>query len=257
MLSNFKAWNRRRILKNESVPDDIWQSALSRLRSLRGLSPAEIERLRECVVLFLHAKQISGAHGLIVTDEMQVLIATQACILILNLDLDYYAGWVEIIIYPGEFIRDYEYVDEDGVVHLSSEPISGESWLGGPVILSWEDTAAAEAGMGYNVVIHEFAHKLDMLNGDANGFPPLHSDMSRQAWSEAFSKAYADFCRSVDEDEAIAVDPYAAENPAEFFAVISESFFEIPLSVKLYFPSVYEQLALFYRQDPAQRWSAS
>src|SRR5687768_11077160 len=255
MLSNLKGWHRRRILKNESVPDDIWQGALSRLKCLRGLSLAELERLREYVILFLHAKQISGAHGLIVTEEMHVLIAAQACILILNLDLDYYDGWVEIIIYPGEFIRDYEYVDEDGVVHLTSEPISGESWLGGPVILSWEDTVAADAGAGYNVVIHEFAHKLDMLNGDANGFPPLHPDMSRQAWSEALSKAYADFCRSVDANEVLEVDSYAAENPAEFFAVMSEAFFETPLSVKLYFPSVYEQLALFYRQDPAQRRS--
>jgi Mlc titration factor MtfA (ptsG expression regulator) len=257
MLSNFKAWHRRRILKNESVPDDVWQSVLSRLECLRGLKPAELERLRECVILFLHAKQISGAHGLIVTDEMHVLIAAQACILILNLDLDYYAGWVEVIVYPGEFVRDYEYVDEDGVVHLTSEPLSGESWLGGPVILSWEDAATTEAGAGYNVVIHEFAHKLDMLNGDANGFPPLHADMSRQAWSEAFSKAYADFCRSVDEDEVIKVDSYAAENPAEFFAVMSEAFFEMPLVVKLHFRSVYEQLVLFYRQDPAQRWIES
>lgn len=257
MLSHFKAWHRRRILKNESVPDDVWQRALFRLECLRRLRPAELERLRECVILFLHAKQISGAHGLIVTDEMHVLIAAQACILILNLDLDYYAGWVEIIVYPGEFVRDYEYVDEDGVVHLISEPLSGESWLGGPVILSWEDTAAAEAGAGYNVVIHEFAHKLDMLNGDANGFPPLHADMSRQRWSEAFGKAYANFCKSVDEDEAIEVDSYAAENPAEFFAVMSEAFFEMPLVVKLHFRSVYEQLVLFYRQDPAQRWSES
>ncbi|SFO20815.1 zinc-dependent peptidase [Nitrosospira briensis] len=257
MLSNLKGWHRRRILKNEPVSDEVWQSAQSRLKCLRGLSLAELEHLREKVILFLHAKQISGAHGLIVTEEMHVLIAVQACILILNLDLDYYDGWVEIIIYPGEFIRDYEYVDEDGVVHLTREPISGESWLGGPVILSWEDTVVADAGAGYNVVIHEFAHKLDMLNGDANGFPPLHADMSRQAWSEAFSKAYADFCRSIDENEATEVDSYAAENPAEFFAVMSEAFFETPLSVKLYFPSVYEQLALFYRQDPAQRRSIS
>lgn len=93
-----------------------------------------------------------------------------------------------------------------------------------------------------------------MLNGDANGFPPLHADMNQQAWSEAFSKAYAIFCLNVDADEATVIDPYAAENPAEFFAVISEAFFEMPLVVKLRFPAVYEQLALFYRQDPAQRW---
>ena len=146
-------------------------------------------------------------------------------------------------------------------MHHAVEPASGESWLGGPVILSWEDTVAAMAGteisQGYNVVIHEFAHKLDMLNGEANGFPPIHPDMSQQAWSEAFSKAYADFCRSIDEGEMMEIDPYAAESPAEFFAVISEAFFEIPLSVRIHFPAVYEQLALFYRQNPAQRWSES
>lgn len=265
MSWNFKDWYRRRILDNESIPDDLWKKTVAQLRFLRGLSPIELKRLRECVTLFLHAKQISGAHGLIVTEEMHVVIAAQACILILNLDLDYYDGWVEIIVYPGEFIRDYEYADEAGVVHHASEPVSGESWLGGPVILSWEDTIAAEAGVGYNVVIHEFAHKLDMLNGDANGSPPLHAGMSQQAWSEVFSKAYADFCVRVDAVEAMVIDshidheidPYAAESPAEFFAVMSEAFFEVPLVVKLNFPAVYEQLALFYRQDTAQRWIES
>lgn len=273
MSWNFKDWYRHRILENESLPDDLWKKTVAQLRFLRGLSPIELRRLRECATLFLHGKQISGAHGLIVTEEMHVVIAAQACILILNLDLDYYDGWVEIIVYPGEFIRDYEYADEAGVVHHASEPVSGESWLGGPVILSWEDTAAAEAGVGYNVVIHEFAHKLDMLNGDANGSPPLHAGMSQQTWSEVFSKAYADFCVEVDAVEAMVIDshaghdidpcigsyidPYAAESPAEFFAVMSEGFFEMPVVVKLQFPAVYEQLALFYRQDPAQRWIES
>jgi MtfA peptidase len=256
MSWNFKTWYRHRILENESIPDDPWREAVARLRCLRGLSPIELKRLREYATLFLHAKQISGANGLVITGEMHVMIAAQACILILNLDLDYYDGWVEIVVYPGEFIRVYEYADEDGVVHHAREPVSGESWLGGPVILSWED-AAVEAGAGYNVVIHEFAHKLDMLNGDANGFPPLHAGMSQQAWSEAFSKAYAAFCLSVDAGEMPIIDSYAAENPAEFFAVMSEAFFEMPSVVKLHFPAVYEQLALFYRQNPAQRWDKS
>ena len=121
------------------------------------------------------------------------------------------------------------------------------------MILSWEDAAAAEQDAGYNVVIHEFAHKLDMLNGDANGFPPLHADMSREAWSDAFSRAYADFCSRVDADEATTLDSYAAEDPAEFFAVMSEAFFQAPQVVRTDYPAVYEQLALFYRQDPAQR----
>lgn len=273
---NIKSWRRRRILKNEAIPDDLWQHAVARVGFLRGLSRDELLRLRECVALFLHGKQISGAHGLVVTYEMRLLIAAQACILILNLDVDYYAGWVEVIVYPGEFIRHYEYVDDDGVVHDLEEPASGESWLGGPVILSWKDTAAAESGTGYNVVIHEFAHKLDMLNGDANGFPPLHAGMSQRAWSEAFGAAYTAFRLDVlhaGADEAVTrdfyfphdpepcgghtLDPYAAEDPAEFFAVVSEAFFEIPLLVKQRFPAVYEQLALFYRQDPARRWSES
>ena len=273
---NIKSWRRRLILKNEPIPDDSWGRAVGRLGFLRGFSQDELLRLRERVALFLHDKQISGARGLVVTYEMRLLIAAQACILILNLDLDYYAGWVEVIVYPGEFIRHYEYVDDDGVVHDLAEPASGESWLGGPVILSWEDTAAAESGMGYNVVIHEFAHKLDMLNGEANGFPPLHPGMSQRAWSDAFGAAYAEFRLAVlraETDEAATpdfhfrddvepcigyyLDPYAAEDPAEFFAVVSEAFFEIPLMVKQCFPAVYEQLVLFYRQDTARRWSES
>jgi len=250
---NLKSWYRHRILKNEPIPADLWLKAVERLHLLHGLRETEITRLRELVILFLHAKQITGAHGLAVSREMQVLIAAQACILILNLGLEYYDGWVEIIVYPSEFIRDYEYVDEYGVVHVANEPVSGESWLGGPVILSWEDAAGAEEGSGYNVVIHEFAHKLDMLNGDANGYPPLHEGMGRQVWAEAFSTAYAQFCDSVAAGDAIIIDPYAAESPAEYFAVISEAFFETPLTIKQHFSAVYEQLALFYRQDPAQR----
>ena len=252
-----KAWYRARVLKNESLSSELWRQVAGKLRFLRGLSNSELERLRESVTLFLHAKQISGAHGLIVTGEMRVTIAVQACILILNLDLDYYDGWVEIIVYPGGFVRDYEYLDEDGVAHHAREPASGEAWLGGPVILSWEDASTVEAEAGYNVVIHEFAHKLDMLNGDANGFPPLHSDMSRQAWSEVFSEAYADFCNRVEGDAATVLDPYAAESPAEFFAVMSEAFFQTPLLVRSHNARVYEQLAFFYRQDPSLRLDAS
>lgn len=250
---NLKSWYQGRIFENEPIPDNVWLGTLERLQFLRGLDAAEIARLRELVTLFLHAKQISGAHGLDVTKEMQAMVAAQACILILNLGLEYYDGWTEIIVYPGGFIRDFEYVDEHGIAHHVKEAAAGESWLGGPVILSWEDAADAENGPGYNVVIHEFAHKLDMLNGDANGYPPLHAGMSRQEWAEVFTEAYAQFCNSVDAGEETAVDPYAAESPAEFFAVMSEAFFEMPVPVKQHFPQVYRQLALFYRQDAALR----
>ena len=249
----FSKWRRERILKRASLDERRWRTALDHYPFARVLSGEERSRLRDWVVLFLHEKSLVGAGGLVLRDEMRVGIATQACMLILNLDLDYYRGWDEVIVYPGEFVAEYEYMDDAGVVHQVEEPMTGESWLAGPVILSWADAEQRGDGHGYNVVIHEFAHKLDMLNGDANGFPPLHAGMDREEWSRAFSAAYGDFGRRVQQDEPVDIDPYAAENPAEFFAVLSEAFFEIPATVLERYPAVYGQLAAFYRQDPVAR----
>jgi MtfA peptidase len=249
-----KRWRRARIVARASLDPALWRQTLERLAFLRGLSDAERERLRQSAILFLHHKSIHGAGGLKLDAGMQLLIAAQACILILNLDIDYYRGWVEVIVYPDEFVPKIEFIDEAGVVHTEREPHVGEAWLQGPVILSWADVAPCADGV--NVVIHEFAHKLDMLNGDANGFPPLHRGMAREAWSQVFASAYGDFCRRVDADEDVAIDPYGAESPGEFFAVMSEAFFEIPHAVVGLYPQVYDQLRLFYRQDPAARGTA-
>lgn len=251
MSWSIKNWHRNHILQHEGIPDSIWQKLVN-LRCLKGLNSEELLRLRECATLFLHDKQISGAHGLEITDEMRVMIALQACILILNLDLDYYRNWIQVIVYPGEFMLDYNYADEYGIVHHVHKPASGEAWSAGPVILSWQDAAVTRPG--HNVVIHEFAHKIDMLFEGANGCPELHANMSAYTWHQVFSSAYDHFCHQVDHHHKISIDPYAAESPAEFFAVLSEVFFELPLVVQQHFPAVYEQLALFYRQDPAQRW---
>jgi Mlc titration factor MtfA (ptsG expression regulator) len=251
MFAFLKRWWRARIIARTQLDAAQWQRTLERLPFLRGLSEAERERLRQSVILFLHHKSIHGAGGLKLDSEMQLLIAAQACIPILNLDIDYYRGWVEVIVYPDEFVPRFEYSDEAGVVHTQREPHAGEAWLQGPVILSWADVAPSASGV--NVVVHEFAHKLDMLNGDANGFPPLHRNMTREAWSRAFGSAYADFCRRVEAGHEDAIDPYAAESPAEFFAVLSEVFFETPRAVIELYPQVYDQLKLFYRQDPAAR----
>lgn len=253
MFEAFRKWRRARILAHARFDAPLWNRVTARLPFLRGLTDDERERLRQCVILFLRQKSMRGAGGLVLGDEMRLTIAAQACILVLNLDIDYYRGWVEIIVYPDEFVPAVEYTDDDGVVHIRREPHAGEAWLQGPLILSWADVPPASDGSGVNVVIHEFAHKLDMLNGDANGFPPLHAGMSRGEWSEAFSAAYADFCRRIDADEETAIDPYAAESPGEFFAVMSEAFFEIPHVVSGLYPAVFRQLKLFYRQDPAAR----
>jgi Mlc titration factor MtfA (ptsG expression regulator) len=245
----FRRWRRRKRLRQSTLDSETWRHVAREFAFVERLSNEERERLKQLTVLFLDEKQIHGAAGLEVTEEMRLRIAVQACMLILNLDLDYYAGWVEIIVYPNEFVPEREYTDDAGVVHVSREPLAGEAWLQGPVILSYADVARSGEG-GVNVIIHEFAHKLDMLNGSANGYPPLHKGMSRENWAAAFEHAYRDFCARVERDEETAIDPYAAENPGEFFAVLSEAFFETSEAVLQEYPKVYEQLCLFYRQDP-------
>lgn len=250
---SIKSFRRNRILKRASIDDGLWRKVLRRFAFLRGLTGEELESLRRWVILFLHEKKIYAAGGLHLDETMRLSIGVQACILILNLDLDFFRGWVEVILYPDEFIPKIEYTDDAGVVHTIREPASGESWERGPVVLSWADVVWTGDGDGYNVVIHEFAHKLDMLTGETDGCPPLHRGMSRKAWITAFSQAYEDFCGRVDGREDTLIDPYAVESPGEFFAVMSESFFELPRVVKEEYPDVYRRLGEFYRQDPAGR----
>ena len=252
-MSWFKRWRRARVLKQATFDRALWARTVMRYSFTKALSVEDLERLRELVILFLHEKAVHGAGGMTMREEVRLAIAAQACVLILNLGLEYYRGWVEVIVYPDEFIAEYDYMDEAGVLHHVEEPMTGESWSRGPVIISWADVQEAGSGEGYNVVIHEFAHKLDMLNGEPNGYPPLHVGMQRSVWSDAFTKAYEHFCLQVDGGLRPALDEYAAESPAEFFAVMSEAFFESPLTLREAYPDVYVQLVQFYRQDPAPR----
>ncbi|HWA12352.1 MAG TPA: M90 family metallopeptidase [Burkholderiales bacterium] len=252
-MFGFGRWRRRRLLARTQLDEATWLRVAGRFSFYLRLDEEERARQRDLVVLFLHDKQISAAGGLELDLEKKLGIALQACIVVLNLGIEHYDGWVEIIVYPDEFVPRHEFRNEHGLVETDDASYAGQAWLQGPVILSWADVENAGDADGMNVVIHEFAHKLDMLNGDANGFPPLHKGMSREAWSRAFTAAYEDLCRRIDAGEDTEIDPYAAESPAEFFAVISESFFEMPDLLKAVYPEVYAQLALFYRQDPAGR----
>jgi MtfA peptidase len=247
----------------------LWRDSTGSWLFMRGLSAGEDARLKALCERFLAGKHFSGTHDLQIDERMRVVVAAQACILVLELGIEWLEGWTEIIVYPGQFAPEREVVDEAGVVHLTNDPMAGEAWLGGPVVLSYEDVALAadedQRVAGYNVVIHEFAHKLDMRSGDPNGFPPLHPGMSVAAWKAAFAPAYEDFCGRVDAAErltqrraqaaldALPIDPYAAESPGEFFAVGSEAFFETPELLAPAYPAVYEQLRLFYKQDPLAR----
>jgi MtfA peptidase len=257
MLTFFSNWRRRRILGKTRIDPALWQRLVTTASYLRGLSQEELSRLNEDVRIFLHDKEFSGAHNLEVSDEMMLNIALQACLMTLNIGVERYEGWHGIIIYPDEFVPNHQYVDEAGVIHTDRRPMTGMARSDGPVILSWADTKTAFAQDGVNVVIHEFAHKLDMQNGDANGFPPLHKGMNSRAWQNSFAAAYSDFCRRVDAGEDTAIDPYASENPGEFFAVLSEVFFEMPQIIVEEYSAVYEQMTLFYRQDTLARLGAT
>ncbi|CAG0973939.1 MtfA peptidase [Burkholderiales bacterium] len=257
MFERLRRWRRERTLERAALPEALWEEAVARLPFLRVYQAVERNKLRELVTLFLSEKGIVGARDFEVTPLMRVIIAIQACVLILELDLGWYEGWENVVVYPDEFVPGYEYEDEAGVVHVRDEALAGEAWEGGPVLLSWADVEASADWdtTGMNLVIHEFAHKLDMANGAVDGMPPLPAAMSSAHWAEALSAAFKDFCLRVDDGEHTAIDPYAAENPAEFFAVVSEVFFAAPRLLQAEYPAVYEQLAAFYRQDLAARSS--
>jgi MtfA peptidase len=263
-------WFRSRTQRApRAIDPELWKRATSSWLFMRGLEASEVERLRAMCERFLASKHFSGTHDLEISDAMQVEIAAQACILVLELGESWYEGWSEIIVYPSQFAPEREVVDDAGVVHLTHDAMAGEAWLGGPVILSYEDVAMtgdeALRVAGYNVVIHEFAHKLDMRSGDPNGFPPLHRAMAAGEWKRAFAGAFKDFVARVAAAEALPearmqrafdalpMDPYAAESAGEFFAVASEAFFETPELLAPAYPAVYEQLRLFYKQDPLAR----
>ena len=250
-LRSVRAFSERRALQRRAIPDALWHTTLSHYPFLARRSAEDLDELRRLSSLFLDAKEFSGAHGLQVDDEMAVAIAAQACLLVLRLGLQAYAGFVGIVVHADEVEVRRELVDDDGIVHEFDDVLSGEAWAGGPVIVSWHD--AAMAGEGYNVVIHEFAHKLDMLDGEADGVPALHSGMTRTAWEGTFLAAYDDFCARVDDGEDTIIDPYASDDPAEFFAVVSEHFFETPDVVAAEYPALYDLLRRYYRQDPLAR----
>jgi MtfA peptidase len=257
MLKALRRWRERRILRTAALPDSLWRAACDALPFLAIYTDDECARLRDLVVLFLDAKSIVGARGHAVTPLQRTIIAIQACVLVLNLDLALYDSFENVVVYPGEFIPGWEYEDEYGVVHRQDAALAGEAMERGPVVLSWPDVAASADwdASQMNLVIHEFAHKIDMQDGGANGCPPLPDNASRTAWQRVMRAAYDDFAKRVERGEDTAIDPYAAESPGEFFAVLSEVFFAEPLLLQEEYPSVYREFARFYRQDPAGRQS--
>ena len=233
------------------IPEPLWQQTLAHSPVFRHLPVPKRERLKALSQDFLQEKQFTGAAGLELTDPMLVHIAAQACLPILELGLAAYRDWVGVIVYPEEFVIPRQIMDESGVVHEYEDTASGEAWEGGPVILSWQDSQMEDER--YNVIIHEFAHKLDMLNGQVDGIPALHSGLKLNEWETILQASYEDFCERVAQDQDLALDPYGAEHPAEFFAVSSETFFANPEGLRALYPQWYELLSRYYRQTPLLR----
>nr|WP_199508878.1 MULTISPECIES: M90 family metallopeptidase [unclassified Psychrobacter] len=246
MFDFFKEWREQRILDNSDYTPEDWQQAAARIAILDRLNDDELSHLFDLATLFLAEKSITGAQGFEITDAVKQSIALQACLPILNLSLEWYEGWSSIIIYRGSYKSQQTSMDEYGIVHEGSQHRSGEAWLRGPVILSWQDAQHSGERDGHNVVIHEFVHKLDMMNGRANGFPPMHPDMDAARWTEIMTRDFEDF----QTHRKSGLDRYGATNPAEFFAVLSEVFFETPHKLIDAYPDIYDIMVKFFRQTP-------
>jgi Mlc titration factor MtfA (ptsG expression regulator) len=254
-MGMIRDWKRKRVLARHRIDDALWRRARRHLPFLAGLSAHEERRLKELAVLFLAEKELTPVGGLVLSDDDRVEIALQACLPILELGIDWYNGWVGVVIHPSDFKVTRTETDEDGVQHEWNDELAGESWPGGPVVLSWEalDDSGSVAEGGANVVIHEFAHKLDMMSGEADGVPPMPTRAARERWIEVFDAEFERFCAEIAKGRETFLDPYAAEHEAEFFAVASEAFFESPHALMKDFPELYGLFKDFYKQDPSRR----
>ena len=243
---------RRKRIRRRPFPAG-WQAILRDRVPYACRLPAGLRRqLEGHIHVFLAEKTFTGCDGLVVTDEMRVTIAAQACLLLLNRADHYYPRLHQVLVYPGPFIVNRQSSDGIGLVQDQSRVLSGESWAQGQVILSWPDVleGAAIVNDGRNVAIHEFAHQLDQEKGYANGAPDLVDSQRYPRWSRVLGQEYGALHERLRNAEASLIGPYAATDPAEFFAVCSEVFFEQPQRMAAEHPALYGELSRYYRVDP-------
>ena len=254
MIDWWRRWRRARTLARRSIPDPLWQGTLARYPFLAARPADKVSRLREMTTLFLADKEFSGAGGLVVSDEMAVAIAAQACLPALELGLSWFDGFVGIVVHPDAVVAAREHEDEAGVVHSYDEELSGEAMQGGPVMLAWRDVdeAGTSAAEGYNVVIHEFAHVIDMHRGITAAAESASRASERGRWLRSLRLEHDRFARRIDREAETFLDPYGAQSLEEFFAVASEAFFVAPTTLLREQPRVYRLLSELYRQDPMQ-----
>ncbi len=236
--------------------DESWRLLLERrFEHWKLLTPAELERMELLVARFFASTRWEAANGFTLTDDIKVLIAAQASMLLLGLEIDDYPQLTSVIVHPSTVRLHGVYSAGGGVVASGTQNLLGQAHYRGPVVLSWN---AARRGArfpeaGENVVYHEFAHQLDMLDGITDGTPPLRDEAARRRWIEVCTTAYD----TVRAEGSPVLRPYAGTNPAEFFAVATEVFFNRPVELFEYEPALYAELRGFYHQDPAARRAVS
>lgn len=245
------ALRRQRVCSQPFPP--AWREILRRRMPVFARLPADVQlQLKKHAQVLLAEKPFIGCGGLVVSDEMRVLIATQAALLLLNRRAGYFPRLRQVLVYPGAFVVDRTATDPGGLAREERRVLAGESWQQGQVILSWDDVlaGAADPGDGRNVVIHEFAHQLDQEGGRANGAPLLGRRERYASWAAVLGSEFAALQQRLAQGEDGLIEAYAATDPAEFFAVVSELFFERPAALAAAHPALYGELKGYYRSDP-------
>jgi MtfA peptidase len=244
---------RREVLKKEVLPDD-WITILQNEFALYKRLPEDLQKiLGGHILVFLDEKDIIGRNGFEINDKVRVLIAAQACLLILNRPGDYYPGFRTILVYPETYVANSTHIE--GMLHITSTSVrAGESWRRGPVILAWDHIlqGARDSRDGHNVVMHEFAHKLDEENASMDGLPLLPTAAQYKQWSEVLNAEFRRQQQKLIDGLDDVIDSYGATSPPEFFAVVTETFFEKPQQLARLHPLLYEQFKQCYLLDPIQ-----
>ena len=244
---------RRRRIRSQRLPE-LWQRILEGSVPLyRRLAADDQRELTAHLQILLAEKHFEGAAGLDVTERMRLIVAAQAAVLLLHRPTDFFPKLVTVLLYPGEYAVSEDVETDEGVVVHVGESRAGEFWQAGVLVLSWEDVERDLADSDQNVVLHEFAHQLDAEDGEMNGAPILANQKLRDRWATAMSDAFKRLTVAADHESETLLDPYGAEDPAEFFAVATEAFFLLPVELECAEPDLYGVLRDFFLQDPA-RW---
>jgi MtfA peptidase len=249
LIKMWRDWRRNRFLARNTVDEKAWREALQRLQVCGRMTPGQQAQLRDLALLFLHEKNIVPLEGLELSKADLYFLAIQACALVFHLGFEAYDGWQTVYVFPSIFKQRAE--KEGRPLGQGELPghLAGLAQQGGAVALAWTQVQSGGADLddGSNVVFHEFAHKLDMQDGSPNGVPLLPADITPAEWKQTFAEAFEDFSETVRRGRSTKIDSYAATNPAEFFAVLTEYYMERPETLDREYPEVHSLMERYYR----------